>query len=151
MTLTLCASPPFRMHVPFKQAYDALLAIRAERAVHAAASVEARDPTLPWSSICFVAPRTFSISPGQTMKPRFQMNAVTVGWLLFLPRRSLHLPATLLQPLLSRASTFRGASPQKANSPQSEPMSRARRSLGPSPRHALAHLTAPWPLLAATA
>ena len=98
----MCASPPFRMHVPFKQAYDALLAIRAERAVHAAASVEARDTTV----ICFVAPRTFSISPGQTMKPRFPMNAVfVVGWLLFLPRRSLHLPATLLLPLLSRAST----------------------------------------------
>ena len=28
------------MHVPFEQAYDALLAIRAERAVHAAASVD---------------------------------------------------------------------------------------------------------------
>ena len=65
MTLTLCASPPFRMHVPFKQAYDALLAIRAERAVHAAASVEARDTTV----ICFVAPRTFSISPGETKIP----------------------------------------------------------------------------------
>ena len=35
------------MHVPFKQAYDALLTIRAERAVHAAASVdEARDTTV---------------------------------------------------------------------------------------------------------
>ena len=78
MTLTLCASPPFRMHVPFKQAYDALLAIRAERAVHAAASVEARDTTV----ICFVAPRTFSISPGQTKIPdkrRFCKTPMSVG------------------------------------------------------------------------
>ena len=75
MTLTLCASPPFRMHVPFKQAYDALLAIRAERAVHAAGSVEARDTTV----ICFVAPRTFSISPGQTKIPDQRALATSVG------------------------------------------------------------------------